>query len=174
MRPLTLPKQRLAYSVDLRQWMPPIDNQHDMKTWHRIYLFNCSCASAFAGLCNYLFKRSMDCQSSISRLFIYYSDQMIQQQLPVLIGIRLIQQNIQHNGSYLQVPTDLNDPLIKKTGIHGIMIVGYNKKHNILLVETLGDETGYYGYFYLPYDYLTHPYLIDNKGGLWSISIILK
>ncbi|CAF1185253.1 unnamed protein product [Adineta steineri] len=117
MRPLIFPKQRLANSVDLRQWMPPIDNQQDMKTWYRIiYLFDCSCASAFIGLCNYLFKRSMAHQSSVSRLFIYYNGQMIQQRT--------------------------------------------------LEVE---DRGGYHGYFYLPYEYLTHPYLIDDIGGLWLI-----
>ncbi|CAF0747324.1 unnamed protein product [Adineta steineri] len=78
MRPLAFLKQRLANSVDLRQWMPPIDNQQDMKTWYRIYLFGCSCTSAFTGLCNYLFKCSIGRQNSISRLFIYYNDQMIQ------------------------------------------------------------------------------------------------
>ncbi|CAF0804502.1 unnamed protein product [Adineta steineri] len=144
--------------------MPPIDNQQDMKTWCRIYLFDCSCASAFAGLCNYLFQRSVGRQSSVSRLFIYYNGQMIQQhsvyerasrytviplhltfdinaieiclhnQLSVLIGIRLIQQNFQRNGGYLQ---------------------------------------GYHGYFYLSYEYLTHPCLIDDIGGLWSILKII-
>ncbi|CAF1237172.1 unnamed protein product [Adineta steineri] len=79
MRPLAFLKQRLANSLDLCQWMPPIDNQQDMKTWYRIYLFDCSCTSAFAGLCNYLFKCSMAHQSSVSRLFIDYNGQMIQQ-----------------------------------------------------------------------------------------------
>ncbi|CAF1355652.1 unnamed protein product [Adineta steineri] len=237
MRPLIFPKQRLANSVDLRQWMPPIDNQHDMKT---------CCASAFAALCNYLFKRSMERQSNVSRLFIYYNGQMIQQrtlevedrgvfpqnialglrkygvceekywpyekhllnelppdsvyerasrytviplhmicdintietclhnQLPVLIGIKLIQQNIQHNGGYLEVPTNLNDPLIKKTGIHGIMIVGYNRKTQYFICRnSYGENWGYHGYFYLPYDYLTHPRLIDHMRGLWSILKII-
>ncbi|CAF0735933.1 unnamed protein product [Adineta steineri] len=79
MRPLAFLEQRLANSVNLRQWIPPIDNQQDMKTWYRIYLFDCSCASIFAGLRNYLFKCSMGRQSSVSRLFIYYNSQMIQQ-----------------------------------------------------------------------------------------------
>ncbi|CAF0735917.1 unnamed protein product [Adineta steineri] len=68
-------------------------------------------------------------------------------QLPVLIGIRLLKQNFQRNGVYLQVPADLDDPLIKKTGYHD--------------------------YFYLPYEYLTHPCLIDDIGGLWSILKII-
>ncbi|CAF0804918.1 unnamed protein product [Adineta steineri] len=95
-------------------------------------------------------------------------------QLPVLIGIRLLKQNFQRNGGYLQVPADLDDPLIKKTGIHGIMIVGYNRKTQYFICRnSYGENWGYHGYFYLPYEYLTHPCLIDDIGGLWSILKII-
>ncbi|CAF0746735.1 unnamed protein product [Adineta steineri] len=95
-------------------------------------------------------------------------------QLPVLIGIRLLKQNFQRNGGYLQVPADLDDPLIKKTGIHGIMIVGYNRKIQYFICRnSYGENWGYHGYFYLPYEYLTHPCLIDDIGGLWSILKII-
>jgi hypothetical protein len=33
MRPLSFPKQELSRTVDLREWMSPIEQQEDMNTW---------------------------------------------------------------------------------------------------------------------------------------------
>ncbi|UJR19839.1 hypothetical protein I4U23_022972 [Adineta vaga] len=240
MRPLALPKQHLVNSVDLRQWMSPIENQGDMYT--------CG-AHAFAALCNYLFKRSMSRDIEVSRLFIHYNAQIIEQrtfgvedigvhplnialslrkygvceekywpyekhllnkmpsdlayerasrytviplhmtfdinsietclhnQLPVIISIKLLDtaaQTMQHNGGYLEVP-DLDNTLIGKTGLHGAMVVGYDRKRQYFICRnSWGNRWGYRGYFYMPYEYLTHPSLIDDRNGLWSILKIVR
>ncbi len=33
MRPISFPNEKLPRIVDLRQWMPPIDQQYEMNTW---------------------------------------------------------------------------------------------------------------------------------------------
>ncbi|UJR19855.1 hypothetical protein I4U23_022988 [Adineta vaga] len=225
---------------NLRQWMSPINEQGDMNT--------CG-AHAFAALCNYLFKRSMSRHIEVSRLFIHYNAQIIEQrtfgvedigvnprnitlslrkygvceekywpyekhllnkmpsdlayerasrytviplhmtldinsietclhnQLPVLIGVRIIrsaEQSIQRNGGYLEVP-DLDNALIGRTGLHGIMIVGYDRKRQYFICRnSWSDRWGYRGYFYMPYEYLTHSCLIDDQNGLWSILNIVR
>ncbi|CAF1144487.1 unnamed protein product [Adineta ricciae] len=239
MRTLVLPNQHLASFVDLRQWMSPIDEQGHMQT----------CAAvAFAGVCDYLFKRFMNNPVKVSRLFIYYNAQMIEQksrevddngvlpmntalglrkygvceesywpyqnhllnqmpsdsaykrasrytvvpvhttidinaievclhnQLPVLVGIRLADESIrevERNGGYLRVP-DLNGSTISSVHLHGIVIVGYDRSAQYFICRnSWGRRWGYRGYFYMPYEYLTRPSLVDDVGGIWSILKIL-
>ncbi|CAF0823168.1 unnamed protein product [Rotaria sp. Silwood1] len=70
MRPLELPLTHLPSRVDLRRYMTPVEDQADMST--------CA-ANAFAGACEYIIKRRTGKHVDVSRLFIYYNGQMIDQ-----------------------------------------------------------------------------------------------
>ncbi|CAF2396943.1 unnamed protein product [Rotaria sp. Silwood2] len=70
MRPLQFPSNHLPSHVDLRQYMTPVEDQADMST--------CA-ANAFAGACEYIIKRHTGEHVDVSRLFIYYNGQMIDQ-----------------------------------------------------------------------------------------------
>ncbi|UJR27970.1 hypothetical protein I4U23_009228 [Adineta vaga] len=70
MRPLQFPVNRLPHRVDLRRHMTPVEDQADMST--------CA-ANAFAGACEYIYKRRFNKHIDVSRLFIYYNGQMIDQ-----------------------------------------------------------------------------------------------
>ncbi|UJR24296.1 hypothetical protein I4U23_027263 [Adineta vaga] len=85
MRPLAFPRKRLGNSVDLRHWMPSIDDQKDMNT--------CS-AFVFATLCNYLFKRLFDRHINVSRLFIYYNSQIMYLRTLEVEDIGVYQMNV--------------------------------------------------------------------------------
>ncbi|CAF3827826.1 unnamed protein product [Rotaria sordida] len=70
MRPFQFPISQLPSYVDLREYMTPVQDQADMST--------CA-ANAFAGACEYIIKRRTGEHVGISRLFIYYNGQMIDQ-----------------------------------------------------------------------------------------------
>ncbi|UJR12129.1 hypothetical protein I4U23_016306 [Adineta vaga] len=239
MRPFAFPKERLVYSVDLRHWMPPIDDQKGMNT--------CS-ATTFATLCNYLFKRLFGYDITVSRLFIYYNSQImyfrtlevedigahrmnvalslrkygvceekywpyqkyllnkmpsdlayeqashyavtpfyipinvnaiemcLNNKLPVVIGIRLTNdaaRNMKYNGGYLQVP-DINNSLVYKSFLHSCLIVGYDKNSQYFICRnSWGRNWGDQGYFYMPYEYISHSTLVNDRNGLWSIMKII-
>ncbi|CAF1417363.1 unnamed protein product [Adineta steineri] len=68
-RNYSFPVQRLSQSVDLTEWMTPVENQETMGT---------CCANTFAGICEYQIKRTMDLPSTqhyidVSRLFMHYN-----------------------------------------------------------------------------------------------------
>ncbi|CAF1496624.1 unnamed protein product [Rotaria magnacalcarata] len=70
MRPLQFANNHLPSRVDLRPHMTPVEDQADMST--------CA-ANAFAGACEYIIKRQTGKHINVSRLFIYYNGQMIDQ-----------------------------------------------------------------------------------------------
>ncbi|UJR21067.1 hypothetical protein I4U23_024167 [Adineta vaga] len=70
MRSYSFPNKPLSSRIDLRRWMTPIEHQQDMNT---------CCANAFAGVCEYLIKLNTGRHFDVSRLFIYYNAQIMEQ-----------------------------------------------------------------------------------------------
>merc|ERR1712203_917952 len=55
-------------------------------------------------------------------------------------------------------------------GGHAVMAIGYDDEEKVFVVRnSWGEEWGDSGYFYMPYDYITHPLLVRD---LWTIRFV--
>jgi len=58
----------------------------------------------------------------------------------------------------------------KLLGGHAVMAIGFDdKKKHFIIRNSWGDEWGDKGYFYMPYDFITHPMLVQD---LWTIRFV--
>ncbi|CAF0846953.1 unnamed protein product [Adineta ricciae] len=229
----------LPRQVDLRRWMSPIVNQDYMNT---------CVSSAFASACEYLLKRRNGVYTPISRLFIYFNGQIIDQrtrnvedagasrknvvvgmrkygickeelwpydrrllnrkpppdvyqaarqhtivplrlplevnairtclanQIPAVIAVKMkyeINGEANANGGYISIP-DPSDYEIAYLTSHAILIVGYDDDtEHFIARNSWGRDWGYYGYCFLPYQYLLDERLVNYPDYSWAITQIV-
>lgn len=86
----------------------------------------------------------------------------IQMYIPVLIAIE-VYESFEGPGPATTGCVPLPNPYEQYLGGHEVLIIGYDdNEQKVICINSWGPDWGYKGFFNLPYDYITNPYLTSE------------
>jgi C1A family cysteine protease len=86
---------------------------------------------------------------------------------PIIFGCKLTEAFHKQGGKGIIPVPDPSDEHAAEHGLHAMLIVGYYDSHQVFVVRnSWGEDWGYGGYCFMPYDYLSDPDLILDENYL--------
>ncbi|CAF0729292.1 unnamed protein product [Adineta steineri] len=96
--------------------------------------------------------------------------------IPVVIAAKIkyeINGEVNANGGYLPIP-DADDEEISYLGSHAVLLVGYDDDSEYFIARnSWGRDWGYYGYCFLPYQYLLDERLVNYPDYAYAITHVV-